>query len=256
MSIHPSAVVSPRARLGKGVVIGPFAVVEDDVAIGEACEIRAHAVIKRFTELGSHNTVHEGAVLGGEPQDVAFKGEDSRLVIGDRNLIREGVTIHRSTKPGGATVVGSDCFLMAYAHVAHDNRLGDRVIVANNVMLAGHVEIAERAFLGGGVGVHQFCRVGRHAFIGAHSVVVKDALPFARTVGNHARCYGQNTIGLRRRGFSDDEVRRISKAFRLLLAAKLNTTQALEVIKRELSGRPEIDYLVEFIETSERGVTK
>ncbi len=150
MSVHPTAIVSPDARLGRDVAVGPFAVIEEGAVIGDGCEIRAHAVVKRFTSLGVGNRVHEGAVLGGEPQDLSFGDLETGLRIGDRNVIREGVTIHRSTKEGGATVVGSDCFLMAYVHVAHDNRIGDRVILANNVMLAGHVEIAERAFLGGG----------------------------------------------------------------------------------------------------------
>ena len=171
-------------------MIGPLAVVEDDTTIGDGCEIRAHAVVKRFTTLGAHNRVHEGAVLGGEPQDVSFAGQETRLVIGDRNLIREGVTIHRSTRPGGATVVGSDCFLMAYVHVAHDNRVGDRAILANNVMLAGHVEIGERAFMGGGSGVHQFCRVGRLAMVGGNAKVVQDCLPFVITDGHPARARG------------------------------------------------------------------
>ena len=145
---------------------------------------------------------------------------------------------------------------MAQAHVAHDCRIGDHVIFANGAVLAGHVSVEDYVTLGAYSGVHQFCRVGRHAFIGAFSAVVKDALPYARTVGNHARCYGQNTIGLKRRGFSSEEIKRITRAFRLLLAAKLNTTQAVEAIRRELSGWPEIDYLVEFIESSQRGVTK
>jgi len=251
VSIHPSALVSPRARLGQGVVVGPFAVVEDDVVIGDGCEIRAHAVIKRFTELGAHNRVHEGAVLGGEPQDVAFKGQDSRLVIGDRNLIREGVTIHRSTKPGGTTVVGSDCFLMAYAHVAHDNRLGDRVIVANNVMLAGHVEVAERAFLGGGVGVHQFCRIGRLSMIGGYAKVVQDCLPFVITDGAPARARGLNVVGLRRAGVPASQLRTLHQAYRLLLRSGLPLERGLEEL-RGLSD-PLADELAAFASGSKRG---
>ena len=167
------------------------------------------------------------------------------------------MTLHRGTQGGGnLTEIGSDNLFMAQAHVAHDCRIGNHVIFSNGAVLAGHVDVEDYVTLGAFSGVHQFCRVGRHAFIGAFSAVVKDALPYARTVGNHARCYGQNTIGLKRRGFSGEEIKRITHAFRLLLAAKLNTTQAVEAIKRELHGWPEIDYLVEFIETSERGVTK
>ena len=251
MSIHPSALVSPRARLGQGVVVGPFAVIEDDVAIGDGCEIRAHAVIKRFTELGAHNKVHEGAVLGGEPQDVSFTGHDSRLVIGDRNVIREGVTIHRSTKAGGATLVGSDCFLMALAHVAHDNRIGNRAIIANNVMLAGHVEIGERAFLGGGVGVHQFCRVGRLAMVGGYAKVVQDCLPFVITDGAPARARGLNVVGLRRAGLSASQLRTLHQAHRLLLRSGLRLERALEELRA--LGDPLAEELAAFAGASKRG---
>jgi UDP-N-acetylglucosamine acyltransferase len=194
---------------------------------------------------------------GQVPHDLKYRGERSRLRAGERNTFREFTTVHRGTEGGGnLTEIGSDNLFMAQAHVAHDCRIGDHVIFANGASLAGHVIIEDHATLGAYSGIHQFCRVGKHAFIGAYSVVVKDALPYARTVGNHARCYGQNTLGLRRRGFSNEAIRRITHAFRLLLAAKLNTSQAVEAIKRELSGWPEIDYLVEFIESSERGVTK
>jgi UDP-N-acetylglucosamine acyltransferase len=252
MSVHPTAVVAPGARLGKDVSVGPFAVIEDDTTIGDGCEIRAHAIVKRFTTLGEGNRVHEAAVLGGEPQDVAFTGADSRLVIGDRNLIREGVTIHRSTKPGGATVVGSDCFLMAYAHVAHDNRLGDRVIVANNVMLAGHVEIGERAFLGGGVGVHQFCRIGRMAMVGGYAKVVQDCLPFVITDGQPARARGLNVVGLRRGGLSASQLSILHEAYRLLLRSGLPAAAALE--KLDALEDPLASELAAFVRSSKRGI--
>ena len=176
MSIHPTAIVDGGARLGEGVVIGPCAVVEDEVTIGARTELRAHAVVKRYTTLGAGNTVHEGAVLGSEPQDLGFTGGETRLEIGDGNRIREGVTIHRATRPGQVTRVGSGCFLMAYAHIAHDNRIGDQVIIANNTALAGYVEIDTGAFLSGGVVVHQFCRIGRLAMIGGNSKLIQDAL--------------------------------------------------------------------------------
>jgi UDP-N-acetylglucosamine acyltransferase len=251
VSIHPSAVVSPEARLGAGVRIGPFAVVEDGVTIGDGCEIRAHAVVKRGCVLGAHNRVHEGAVLGGEPQDVAFTGHESGVVIGERNQIREGVTIHRSTKPGGATLVGSDCFLMAYAHVAHDNRIGDRVILANNVMLAGHVEVADRAFLGGGVGVHQFCRIGRLSMIGGYAKVVQDCLPFAITDGAPARAVGVNVVGLRRAGFDASQIRTLRRAYRLLLRSGLPLERALDELRA--LGDPQVEELVAFVCGSRRG---
>jgi UDP-N-acetylglucosamine acyltransferase len=251
MSVHPTAIVSPQARLGRDVVIGPCAVVEDGVVVGDRCAIRAHAVVKRFTTLGEGNQIFEGAVLGTEPQDVSFKDVESGLVIGDRNTIREGVTIHRSTKSGGTTVVGSGCFVMAYAHVAHDDRIGDRVIVANNVALAGHVEVGDRAFLSGGVVVHQFCRVGRLAMVGGNSKVVQDCLPFVITDGHPARARGLNVIGLRRAGFAAAQLRTLKEAYRLLLRAGLPLAVALE--RMAALHDPLADEMIAFARASKRG---
>jgi UDP-N-acetylglucosamine acyltransferase len=254
MSVHPTAIVSPRARLGRHVVVGPYAVVEDDVVVGDSTEIRAHAVIKRFTTLGASNRVHEGAVLGGEPQDVSFRGVFSRVVIGDRNTIREGVTISRSTKEDGATVVGSDCFLMAYVHLAHDNRLGDHVIVANNVALAGHVEVGDRAFLGGAAVVHQFARIGRLAMVGGASGVHQDCLPFVTTEGSPARALGPNVVGLRRAGFSPNERAAVKEAFRLLARSGLPLAEALE--RLAALANPLADEMAAFVRASKRGFAR
>jgi UDP-N-acetylglucosamine acyltransferase len=251
MSVHPTAVVAEGARLAAGVRVGPYAVVEPDTVIGEGCEIRAHVVVKRFTTLGAGNHVHEHAVLGGEPQDVSFSGAPSSLVIGERNRIREGVTIHRATHPGGATVVGSDCFLMAYVHIAHENRIGDGVVLANNVMLAGHVEIGDRAFLGGGAGVHQFCRVGRLAMIGGNAKVIKDCLPFVITDGVPARARGLNIVGLRRAGVGAAQLRALKEAYRLLLRSDLMLAEAL--IQMERLGDPMVQELIAFAGTAKRG---
>jgi UDP-N-acetylglucosamine acyltransferase len=251
MSVHPTAIVSPNVRLGQDVSIGPCAVVEDAVEIGDRTEIRAHAVVKRFTTLGADNRVHEGAVIGGEPQDLSFKGVESRVVVGDRNVIREGVTIHRSTREGGATVVGSDCFLMAYVHLAHDNRLGDRVIVANNVALGGHVEVGDRAFLGGGAVVHQFARVGRLAMLGGGSVLHQDALPFSTTDGVPARAVGLNVVGLRRAGLTPPQRALLKQAFRLLVRSGLPLAEALEGVTA--LGDPLADEVVAFVRGSKRG---
>ncbi|HEY7914951.1 MAG TPA: acyl-ACP--UDP-N-acetylglucosamine O-acyltransferase [Blastocatellia bacterium] len=257
MSIHPTAIVSPKAELGRNVTIGPYSIIGDDVLLHDDVRVTSHCVIEGPSEFGRGTIFFPFVSAGQAPHDLKYRGERSYLRAGERNTFREFTTLHRGTEGGGnITEIGSDNLFMAQSHVAHDCRIGDRVIFANGASLAGHVVVEDHATLGAYAGVHQFCRVGRHAFIGAYSVVVKDALPFARTVGNHARCYGQNTLGLRRRGFSEDEIKRLTHAFRLLLAAKLNTSQAIEVIKRELTGWPEIDYLVEFIETSERGVTK
>jgi UDP-N-acetylglucosamine acyltransferase len=251
MSVHPTAIVSPDARLGRDVAVGPCAVIEEGTRIGDGCEIRAHAVVKRFTTLGAGNRVHEGAVLGGEPQDLSFRDVETGLRIGDRNVIREGVTIHRSTKEGGATVVGSDCFLMAYVHVAHDNRIGDRVIIANNVMLAGHVEIGERAFLGGGSGVHQFCRVGRLSMVGGNAKVVQDCLPFTITDGHPARARGLNVVGLRRAGVTASQLRVLEEAYRLLLRSGLRLETALD--EMAALRDPLVDEMAAFVRGTKRG---
>jgi UDP-N-acetylglucosamine acyltransferase len=257
VSIHPTAIVSSRAELGRNVSIGPYSIIGDEVILHDDVSVASHCVIEGPSEFGQASVFFPFVSAGQAPHDVKYRGEKSWLRAGERNTFREFSTLHRGTEGGGnLTMIGSDNLFMAQSHVAHDCRIGDHVIFANGASLAGHVLIDDYATLGAYAGVHQFCRVGKHAFIGAYSVVVKDALPYARTVGNHARCYGQNTIGLRRRGFSNDQIRRITHAFRILLAAKLNTTQALDVIKKELSGAPEIDYLVEFIESSNRGVTK
>jgi UDP-N-acetylglucosamine acyltransferase len=248
--IHPTALVHPDVALPDDVRLGPYAVVESDVRMGTGTEVRAHAVIKRYTTLGAHNQVHEGAILGGEPQDVSFKGEPSGLRIGDRNRIREGVTIHRAGG-GRETVIGSDCFLMAYVHVAHDDNLGDGVIVANNVALAGHVAIGDRAFLSGGVVVHQFCRIGRLAMIGGNSKIVQDCLPFVITDGAPGRARGLNVVGLRRAGVPASQVRALKEAYRLLLRSSLPLQAALT--RLAAIADPLVDELAEFARTGKRG---
>lgn len=257
MSIHPTAIISPKAELGRNVSVGPYSIIGDDVILHDDVRVTSHCVIEGPSEFGSGSIFYPFVSAGQAPQDLKYRGERSRLRAGERNTFREFTTLQRGTEGGGnLTEIGDDNLIMAQAHIAHDCRIGSHVIFANGATLAGHVIVEDHATLGAYAGVHQFCRVGKHAFIGGYSVVVKDAMPFARTVGNRARCYGQNTLGLRRSGFSSEEIRRLAHAFRLLLAAKLNTSQAVEVIRRELSGWPEIDYLLEFIERSERGVTK
>ena len=257
MPIHPTAIVSPKAELGRNVSIGPYSVIGDDVMLHDDVRVASHCVIEGPSEFGSGSAFFPYVSAGQPPQDLKYAGERSWLRAGQRNTFREFTTLHRGTEGGGnLTEIGSDNLFMNQAHIAHDCRIGNHTIFANGATLAGHVVVEDHATIGAYSGVHQFCRVGKHAFIGGYSVVVKHALPYARTVGNYARCYGQNTLGLKRSGFSSEEIRRLTHAFRLLLASKLNTTQAVEAIKRELSGWPEIDYLVEFIESSQRGVTK
>lgn len=255
--VHPTAVVSPKARVGQGCFIGPFSIVGDDVELRDGVRLESHVVIDGHTIIGEETRVFPFVSIGLPAQDLKYKGEPSETRIGKRNQIREFVTIHRGTAGGGMlTQIGDECLLMAQAHVAHDCVLGDRVIMANAATLAGHVIIEDDANVGAYSGVHQFCRVGREAYIGGYSVVVKDALPYALTVGNHAKCYGLNTTGMKRRGYSAEAISALHRAFHLLLAAKLNTSQALEKIAEEITDSAEVVTLVEFIQSSRRGVIK
>jgi UDP-N-acetylglucosamine acyltransferase len=255
--VHPTSVVSPRAEVGEGSHVGPFCTVGDEVRLGARVRLESHVVVDGRTEIGDDTHVFPFASIGLEPQDLKYRGEPAETRLGRRNRIREFVTVHRGTEGGGMlTSIGDDCLIMAQAHVAHDSRVGDRVIMANAATLAGHVEVQDGANVGAYSGVHQFCRVGREAYVGGYSVVVKDALPFALTVGNHAKCYGLNTVGMKRRGYPQETVEALHHAFRLLLSSKLNTTQALARIREELQGPPEVEELLRFIETSRRGVVK
>lgn len=255
--IHDSAIVDPGAHVGAECYIGPFCTVGAEVTLHDGVRLESHVVVDGRTLIGEETHVFPFASIGLAPQDLKYSGEATATEIGRRNKIREFVTIHRGTAGGGGiTRVGDDNLLMAQAHVAHDCRIGNEVIMANAATLAGHVEIADRANVGAYSGVHQFCRVGIEAFIGGYSVVVKDAPPFAVIQGNHARCYGLNRVGMKRRGYSKETIEKLHRAFHLLLSAKLNTTQALERIKEEITGCREVDLLVEFIESSKRGVVK
>jgi len=255
--IHPSAVISPRAQLGDECVIGPYAVIGDDAVLGDGVRIDSHCVIDGRTRIGDETHIYPFVSIGLPPQDLKFSGEATETVIGKRNRIREFVTVHRGTRGGGGiTRIGDDCFIMAQAHIAHDCQIGNHVIMANAATLAGHVTVHDGANIGAYSGVHQFCRVGREAYIGGYSVVVKDALPFALTVGNHAKCYGLNKVGVRRRGYARETIDALHHAFHLLLSSKLNTTQAISRIREEIKATPEVTELVQFIESSQRGVVK
>src|SRR6266851_3643786 len=257
MHIHSSAVISPHAQIGPDCHIGPYAVIGDEVTLGAGVNIQSHCVIEGRTRIGDETHIYPFVSIGLPPQDLKFAGESTETEIGRRNRIREFATIHRGTSGGGGlTRTGDDCFLMAQAHVAHDCLLGNNVIMANAATLAGHVIVDDGANIGAYSGVHQFCRVGREAYVGGYSVVVKDALPFALTVGNHAKCYGLNKVGVRRRGYSRETIAALHHAFHLLLSAKLNTTQALDRIREEIRNSAEVDELVRFVEESKRGVVK
>jgi len=255
--IHPTSVVSARAEVGEGSHVGPFCTVGDEVRLGARVRLESHVVVDGRTEIGDDTHVFPFASIGLAPQDLKYRGEPAETRIGRRNRVREFVTIHRGTEGGGMlTSVGDDCLIMAQAHVAHDCIVGSRVIMANAATLAGHVRVEDGANVGAYSGVHQFCRVGREAYVGGYSVVVKDALPFALTVGNHAKCYGLNTVGMKRRGYPAETIEALHHAFRLLLSSKLNTTQAVAAIREEVRGSAETEELLRFIETAERGVVK
>ncbi len=253
--IHPTALIDSVARLGDRVVVGPYAVVEADVTVGEGTEIGAGAQIQGSTRIGSGNKIFPYACIGFDPQDLKYKGEKSQLKIGDRNVFREFSTIHRGTAGGGGvTTIGSDNLFMAYTHVAHDCHVGDRTVFSNAATLAGHVSVEDDAVIGAFSAVHQFCRVGRHAYIGGFSVITRDALPFVKTVGQKPACYGLNTIGLRRKGFGEDILRELDKAVRLLLRSGLTTAEVLERLRAQRTGSADVDYLIDFVAGTERGV--
>lgn len=253
--IHPSAVVAPAAELGRGVTVGPNAVIGPKVVLGDGTEVGAGAQVYGPAEIGRDNRIFPMAAIGFEPQDLKFKGEETRLLVGDRNHFREFTTIHRGTSfGGGVTTIGDDNLFMAYSHVAHDCRVGSRCVFTNSATLAGHVTVEDDAVIGAFSAVHQFTRVGTHAYIGGYSVITMDALPYVKTVGQKPLVYGVNTVGLRRKGFSREQIRRLEAALRLL--TQLNTQQALEQLRGELAGHPEVDHLVGFIESSKRGVVK
>ena len=256
VEIDPTALVDPSAEIGAGSVIGSHAIIGGNVKLGRRCHIGASAVVDGQTEIGDDTKVFPCASIGLIPQDLKFHGEESRLVIGQRNVFREFVTVHRGTEGGGGiTRIGNDNLFMAYAHVAHDCTVGNHAIFGNGATLGGHVSVEDYATISALSGVHQFCRVGEHAFVGGFSVVTRDALPYARTVGNRARVYGVNTIGLVRRGFSPSVITQLKRVYRYLLQSKLNTSQALERIQADKTLLcAEVDYLVNFIRSSERGV--
>jgi UDP-N-acetylglucosamine acyltransferase len=254
---HPSAVIHESARIGEGVRIGANCVIGEHVSIGRDTVVEPNTVITGYTRIGERNHIYSFASIGFEPQDLKFKGEVSTLEIGDGNVFREFVTIHRGTALGGGrTVIGNGNLFMAYTHIAHDCLVGNSIIFANAATLAGHVNVQDHATIGAYSGVHQFCRVGVYAFIGGYTVATKDVLPFSKTVGNRARLYGVNGIGLERRGFSKDRIEAIRAAYRVLMRSSNNVTQALAELSAtsENEENEDVRTLLEFIRSSERGV--
>ncbi|MDQ6787364.1 MAG: acyl-ACP--UDP-N-acetylglucosamine O-acyltransferase [Acidobacteriota bacterium] len=255
--IHESAVVNPKAQIGNHCYIGAYSIIGEDVVLADKVHLESHVVIDGNTRIGAETKIFPFVSIGLAPQDLKYAGEATQTEIGARNQIREFVTVHRGTAGGGGlTRIGDDNLLMAQAHVAHDCSIGNNVIMANAATLAGHVEIANRANIGAYSGVHQFCRIGFEAFVGGYSVVVKDAMPFAVIQGNHAKCFGLNRVGMKRRGYSREVIKNLNHAFHFLLTSKLNTEQAIQKIKEEIKDCKEVDLLVGFIETSKRGVVK
>jgi UDP-N-acetylglucosamine acyltransferase len=258
MSVHPAAIVDPAARIAETAEIGPFCVIGPDVEIGARTRLMANNYVEGPTWIGEDNVFFPYSSIGVASQDLKYKGERAETRIGDRNRIREFVTIHRGTEGGGlVTSIGSDCLLMTYAHVAHDVRIGDHVILGNSVGLAGHVVIEDWADVSPFAGVHQFCRIGRHAFVGPYSIIKQDVMPYSLTSHKpEVEVFGANSIGLARRGFDKPVIEALQTAFRLLTRAKLNTSQAIERIQAEVAPCAEVDQLIEFIRSSERGVLK
>ncbi len=255
-SIHPTAIVSPKAELADDVEVGAYTIIEENVRIGSGTKIASSALIAGGAVLGKNVTVHHGAVIGTIPQDLKFEGEKTQAVVGDGTVVREYATINRGTKAHGTTTVGKECMLMAYSHVAHDCILGDHVIMANAVNLAGHVEVGDYAIIGGIVPVHQFVKIGAHAMIGGGFRVQQDICPFALVGGYPLKVIGLNSIGLRRRGFKREVMRRLEQAFKLLFFSGLNTSQAVERIKAEVELIPEVREILDFLAKTERGIVK
>lgn len=253
-AIHPTAIVHPEAQIGDNVRIGPYTVVEADVVIGDNCQIGPHVYLASGTRLGRNIHISKGAVLGTAPQDLKFKGEKTYLEIGDNTTIREFATLNRGTEDRLKTVVGKNCLLMAYVHIAHDCIIGNNVIIANAVNMGGHVVIEEYAGIGGLTAIHQFVHIGRHSFVGGGLRVTKDVPPYVLAMGEPLRYGGTNVVGLQRRGFSNETLLEIKRAYRILYRSNLRKKEALEKIERELKPLPEIQHIVEFVKNSERGL--
>jgi UDP-N-acetylglucosamine acyltransferase len=256
--IHPQAIVSPEAKLGAGVRVEAFAVVGEAVELGDHCVLHEHAVVRGPSKFGANNVFHPFCVVGGDPQDYTFGGERVELAVGEGNIFREYVTISRGTvKGGGITRIGSKNFFLAYSHVGHDCQIGDGTLFVNGATLAGHVTVQDFVTLGAFSPVHQFCRLGRYAYIGACTVITQDVPPFSLIVTEReTRCFGPNTIGLERKGFSPERIKDLQKAFRVLTRSKKNTSQALNEIRDTLVDSADVKELVEFVAKAERGIVK
>ena len=252
--IHPTALVSADAQIGTDVEIGAFAIIGPECVIGDGCVIAPRATLERLATLGEHVKVGSGSIVGGDPQDLKFRGERTYVEIGDGTVIREFATINRGTAHSERTVVGRDCLIMSYVHLAHDCVVGDHVIISNGSQIAGHVLIEDRVTISGLVTIHQFVKLGAHAFVGGSSKVTQDVPPYLKAVGNPVKLYGLNTVGLTRSGFDPAVVRELKRAYRIFFRSELNVTQAKERAATELKPYPEVQELLRFVEESGRGV--
>ncbi|MEE8061764.1 MAG: acyl-ACP--UDP-N-acetylglucosamine O-acyltransferase [Gemmatimonadales bacterium] len=252
-TVHPTAIIDSAAELGEGVAIGPFAIIGPNVVVGDHTSIGPHATLERDVTLGSEVRIGQGAVIGGDPQDLKYRGEGSVVRVGDRTIIREYATVNRGTEATGETVVGEDCFLMTYVHVAHDCVLYDHVIIANGTQMAGHVTIQDHVVISGLVVIHQFCTIGSYAFIAGGAGVLQDIPPYTKAL--ERKLYGLNSVGLQRAGFSSETVQALKRAYRLVFNSKLNLTQAVARARAELPMLDEVKHFLDFVESSGRGVT-
>lgn len=253
--IHPTAVIDDTADISADATVGAYTVIGPNARVGAGTTIGPHVHIVRDTTIGSSCTIHHGAAIGGDPQDLKYAGEPTELSIGDRTVVREFVTLNRGTGAHGQTEIGSDCLFMAYAHVAHDCIIGDHVVIANGVQMGGHVEIGDWVVVGGLTAVHQFVKIGAHAFVGGMAAVMKDVAPYVKAAGNPLKLYGLNSVGLQRRGFDEETRLGLKRAYRMFFHSDLNVSQAFERARAELPDTPEMRHFLAFIESSERGVT-
>lgn len=256
MNISPLASVSENALIGKNVTIGPFVTIDENVVIGDGTIIDSNATIHSGARIGNNCHIHSGAVVSGIPQDLKFKGEDSVAIIGDNTIIREFVTVHRGTASKGKTVIGNNCLIMAYCHVAHDCLLGDNIIMSNTVQLAGEVTIGDWAVIGGGALVHQFTNIGRHVMVQGGTLVNKDLPPYVMAGRRPMSYEGVNSIGLHRRGFSEEQINKIQQVYRFLYLSRLNTSDALAKILDDVPESAERDEIVNFVKNSKRGIVR
>jgi len=252
--IHRTAIVDPTAHLGADVAVGPYAIVGPHVTVGERTSLAAHAVIERNTRIGAGVKVGYGTIIGNDPQDLKYKGEETWVEIGDGTIVREYCTINRGTTATGKTAIGQRCFIMTYVHIAHDCVIGNDVILANGIQMAGHVSVEDRAIVSGLVPIHQFVRIGTYAFVGGGSRVNQDVPPFTKAVGNPVHLYGLNSVGLQRAGFSPDVKLALKRAYRLLFNSDLTVSQGIARARLELPQVPEVEKFLSFIEASQRGV--